>query len=127
MPVASTIAINDSVPTSRDFDPRGDQGPAFLFKNSESDTGAGQMALTLSLSEASSQRPTHRAKFALAIPVEHTVDGVVQIAHTLRFNGEFVIPQEATALSRADLYALATNALAHATLKGYVEDLEKVW
>lgn len=127
MPQANTIAISDSVPTSKDFGPRGQQGTLFVFKNSDSDTGAGQMALALGLSEASSSRPTHRATINFAMPVEHTVDGVVQVAYILRFKGEFIIPEEATSTQRADLLAYASNALAHADVKGYVEDLEPVW
>lgn len=127
MPSANTIAISDSTPTSRDFVPRGDSGAAFVFKNTEATTGAGQMALAMSLSEASSQRPTHRVTITLAIPSESTADGVTTVAYTSRFKGEFIIPEEATATQRADLLALVSNALAHADVKGYVEDLEPVW
>lgn len=127
MPSASTIAISDSTPTSHDFGPRGENGSAFVFKNTEAATGAGQMSLALSLSDASPSRPTHKALITIAVPVEQTVDGVTTVAYTLRFKGEFIIPEEATATQRADLLAYASNALAHADVKGYVEDLEPVW
>lgn len=127
MPQATTIAINDSVPASRAFNPSGEEGPAFLFYNSEATTGIGQMSLGLSLSRASAQRATHRVTVTLATPVEHTVDGVVKVAHIPRARVEFTIPQEATSIQRADLLAMTRNALANTQIAGYVEDLEKVW
>lgn len=127
MPVASTIAISDSTPTSHDFDPRGDKNGVMIYKNTESDTGAGQMVLGLSLSDASASRPTHRVTLTLAVPVEQTVDGLVEVAHVDRFQGIFIMSENTTATARADLLAYAQNALANAQVVSAVSDLDPPW
>lgn len=127
MPQASTMAINDSVPTSVSFSPSTQENGVLVLKNDAASTGAGRKAISYSYSDASSTRPTVKVRANLAIPVEHTVDGIVRVAYVLRGNAEFIIPKEATALERADLHALFVNMLSHADIKGSVEDLEAIW
>jgi hypothetical protein len=55
------------------------------------------------LDRASSGRTTNRVKIQFHMPVEHTVDGVVKVAYTARFFGEFILPEELTPLSATTL------------------------
>jgi hypothetical protein len=43
------------------------------------------------------------------------------------FIGDFLLPERSTKPNRADILAYAKNALAHATIKTLVEDLENVY
>jgi hypothetical protein len=130
MPSASTISLDDgqSTPVSHDFAPRVQVGPEnILLINDEADTSAGQMKLQLGFSAASSKRPTNRVKVSFTYPVEQTVDGVVRVAYTARFNGEVVLPEEMTQAQRDDMAAFIGNALSHATVAGYVSDLDPMF
>jgi hypothetical protein len=43
------------------------------------------------------------------------------------FIGDFLLPERATKANRADIIAYARNALAHATVKTVIEELENVY
>jgi len=43
------------------------------------------------------------------------------------FIGDFLLPERSTKPNRADVLAYAKNALAHATVKAAIEDLENVY
>jgi hypothetical protein len=79
------------------------------------------------LDRASSGRTTNRVKIQFHMPVEHTVDGVVKVAYTARFFGEFILPEELTQAQRDDFAAYCKNALADTVLNGYLSDLDPAY
>lgn len=128
MPSATTIVLADSVPANHNFDPvQIDPENSLFLERDTPSTSGGFWGLRLTFSRANSGRPTDRVGVRLDVPYEQTVDGIVQIADTARFQGSFTLPTTMTATNRADFAALVKNALAHADVLGYIEDLEPVY
>ncbi len=129
MPSAQTITLADgqATPVNHQFRPVSVERGQTLLVNEESASSAGQMNLILSYDRRKPSRPTDRIRVQLNIPIEQTVDGVVKVAHTARFDGSFVLPEELTAAQRDDLAAFARNALSDAIIAGYVENLDPMY
>jgi len=128
MPAASSISINDATPTAHVYVPVQVSPELSLFRNvADAAISASQEQIGLSFSRANGNRSTNKVKVTLSTPYEQTVDGAVIVRSTARMVCEFILPDDMDATERADFAALAANALDHADIKGYLEDLEAVW
>lgn len=128
MPDATSLSINDSVPTAHTFAPQSvTPASTILVDRDTADTAAGYPQVILGLSPASSSRPTSRVNIRLNVPVEYTVDGVVKIAYVSRFNGDIILPQEMTQQERDDFAALLKNLLADTVVQGYITNLDPMY
>ena len=129
MPTASAIVINDGqgTPAAHTFAPQLISPEKSTFVDRDADTSAGQKQLVLSFSPANASRSTNRIGVRLNMPIEQTIDGVVSVAYTARFDGSIVVPDQMTQAQRDDLGAYIQNALADAVINAYVTDLEPVY
>lgn len=127
MPAAANIVLADHVPANHTFKPISQSGNAFLHETSEMTIGGAERTLILELSRQSSTRATDRVTVRLNVPFEQTVDGVTSVRSTARFIGEVVMPSDMTATERSLFAALVKNALAHATVQGYMTNREPVY
>lgn len=129
MPSATTISLNDgqATPVSHDFDPVSITPGNSLLVNRDASTSAGQMQLIVGLSPANSNRRTNRVTIRFNMPVEHTVDSVVKVAHTARFSADVVIPDEMNQASRDDLAAFIKNALSDTVVNAIISDLDPLY
>jgi hypothetical protein len=118
MPVKAATTITDAtttptgapVATDRIFTPGEMEGNTHVFYND--DTGvssAAQSYLKVSLSRATAQRPTNRIRYELALPKEHTVDGVPEVHHVNRAITEYIIHEDSDVDERHDLCALSKD------------------
>lgn len=127
MPTATNIVIADSVPANHTFVPiEVSPGNSLFLERATPNTSGGAWGLRLTFSKGNDGRPTDRVGVRLDVPYEQQVDGVYVVHDTARFSGTFTLPTTMTGLNRADFMALVINALSHADVKGYVEDLEPV-
>jgi hypothetical protein len=128
MPAASTITIADSVPANHVFNPQSATPGDAVFLNRNGNSVAAAEVLKLKYSAATSQRATDRINIRLQDPLERgdAVNGYT-IAGSCLFDGDIVIPAQATATERANFAALVKNALANAVINNYIGTGEVVW
>lgn len=129
MPAATTRTINDGqvTPVAHDFVPLSVTPSQTVLVNRDAATSAGQMQIIAGFSPASANRATNRVNLRFNMPVEYTVDGVVQVQHTARFNGDFVLPDLLTQADRDDFAAFCANLVSDAVLNGYLSDLDPMY
>lgn len=128
MPSATPLSVNDATPTAHVFDPMTVTPELATYRNyADAAVSASAEQLIVSLSLATSQRATNKVKVTISDPIEQTVDGVVVVRSTPRFTGEFILPDDMSVSERDHFGALVRNALAHADIKGYYEDLKPVY
>jgi hypothetical protein len=124
MPNAAVISIADAVPATRAYTPISVSGNLAIHADTASaQTPAGQSTLQLKLKPATNT-VSRRVNLDMAVPVEYTDSstGNVLVKDTFRFKGEWVVPPTATSADTANFRTLVQNAVAHATVVGYVED-----
>lgn len=130
MPSAASITLADgqATPVNHTFSPRISVGPgSTTLINDEALTSAGQMKLTLGFSAASAARTSNRVKIRFEMPTETTVNGVTSVAYTARFIGDVILPEQMTAVERANMAAYMKNALANAVVAGYTSTLDPMY
>lgn len=122
MPAIGNIVVADATPTNHTFEPMTASMALSTWRASDNTTQDGKSRLTMAMSAASSARRTEKDTISLVVPIEGTVDGVVQVVRTLYSDTKFTIPVDATDADRAKFYALHKNLMAHATVQSYVQD-----
>ena len=127
--ISAPLTINDgqATPVAKTFAPVRIAPELSIFSEKSSGVSAGFTNLIVKSSPSSGTRPTDRVDVDLDLPVLSTVNGVSTVAYTLRFKSYFVIPKVATVAERANLVAYAANALANATIKAPVKDLDPLY
>lgn len=124
------ITLNDgaATPVARTFALEQVSNGLATFIEKTAGVSAGFIRMSISWSPASGSRPTNRSRVAFSYPVLSTVNGISTVAYTLRYqNGDFIIPDVATALERAHLHAFVANAMASAQVKALVKDLDPIY
>lgn len=131
MPTATDIILNDgqATPVAHTFTPQSvtPQRAVLVDRAGSGTTSAGHYELILSFSKAGNGRTTNRVGVRVNLPIEQTVDGRAEIAFTARFNGEFILPDDMTEAERDDIMAFVANAMAHADISDYVEELDPLY
>lgn len=127
----STISVNDAAatPVAHVFNPSKIDGNSayYLEQSGASALEAWPMVMTHTPPLAGQTGRIYRDTVKLAIPivVTETINGVSspKVIGTMRFTGEFVIPEVATLQNRKDLRKLSVGLLDSAAFKSNVEDL----
>lgn len=129
MPTASSIVLNDGqgTPAAHTFEPQSVVPSRTVLVDRDSTTSAGQKQLILGLDPSKPGRSTSRVNIRFNYPVEHTVDGIVEVAYVARFSGDVVIPDQMTQAERDNLAAFLSNAFANSVVSGYVADLDPMY
>lgn len=122
MSTATTISLLDSSAVSHDFVPFQKNGNVVLYRNSEASTPAGEMTVSINLDPAKPTRKTDRVTVRFNLPFEHTVDGVVLVNDTARFEGTWTIPSNASQTQRDDFEKYVSGLIASATVANTVGD-----
>lgn len=123
MPAFTSITIADNTPTNRTYAPISKDGIfSYLADKTTQTLKAGQSVLRLGYSPSSARRATERVTVDLSLPKVATDANSLQYVDSIgRFKGEFIIPDSWTATERLHFSALVKNALANASVKGYVD------
>lgn len=136
MSAKTTIAIYDNAATPespgtpaaalRTFTPGAVEGGDVhtFYEPTTGTTAATRSKLTLQLIPGA---VVHRLKISIATPKAKTVDGIVELAHVTRFNGEFLLPVNGSKDDRQDIRSLATNLFADASFIYMIRDLEDLY
>lgn len=129
MPTASTIALDDGqgTPASHSFEPLSVTPARTVMVDRDATTSAGQKQLIAGLDPAKPGRKTNRVNIRFNYPIEHTVDGIVEVAYVARVNCDVVIPDQMTQAERDNLGAFLKNALANTVINGYITDLDPMY
>lgn len=127
--VTGALSIYDGLatPVARSFAPERVSPDLSTFCERTASTSNGFKRLSVSFSPATTKRSTNRTVVSLALPVVESVSGVNQVTRTLRFEGTFIVPDNATAAERADLRAFAANALDNALIEAVIKDLDPLY
>lgn len=127
--ISGPISINNgaATPVAKSFAPERVSPEASVFTERTAVASAGYTRLSVRYSVATSRRPSNRVDIDLDYPVLSVVDGINTVGYVGRFKGFFVIPDQMTALERADLHAFVANALDAAVVKAVVKDLDPMY
>lgn len=129
MPQAATITINDgaATPVAIAFSPESVTSDVATFVDRTAGVGIAFRRLLLSLKFAKGASKVNRSKFSVEYPVTVLVNGVTTVAYTLRATVDLIIPDQATAAERNNLFAFAANGMNHAAIKPTLRDLDPQW
>lgn len=121
MPAPTTVSINDASAVAHVFRPIS-IGEMSTLINTESDTNAGNWSMVLGYSFANARRRTDKIQVRLNLPKEATSsEGVVSVASTARYIGEYIIPDDWTEAERDDLFSLVSSLAGHTIVESYVK------
>lgn len=127
MPAAAAIVLTNDDLSTASHTPVSVSPEYSIFENRDNATSAGYHSIGLGFSRATPQRKTTRVRVRYAMPIEQTVDGIVRVSHTPRFNGEFILPEEMTATEKLDLQKRIETLISNAFVQSMVEDNEPVY
>lgn len=144
MPALAPITINDgaATPVAHTFSPMSldqvRQIANYADRSGGIPIGYPQVRVQLTPpapgGKSSTEDRLYRAKFWVQLPVLEALSvadtgftPAPTVAYTLRFNGEFILPERATLQNRKDILAYAKNYLALALTTSVVQDLESVY
>lgn len=138
MPTFATITINDGqgTPVAHAFSPGHIKGDIATYMDRVGGIAVGYPILSISLRAplAKGARVYKATVKVLSPTLEVTSPSTgtgIQPAPTkgydCTFIGDFLLPERASKANRADIIAFARNALAHATVKTVIEELENVY
>lgn len=127
--VTGPLSINNGAgtPVAKSFAPEAISPALASFTERSAASSNGFIRFTVKYDPATTKRSTNRIPVSIAYPVVETVSGVNQVTRTLRFNGEFILPDSATAAERADIHAFTVNGLNNALIKGVIKDLDPLY
>jgi len=123
------ITINDgaATPVATTFSVEAENGITYTFAERSNGVAIGFRRLSVSTKLATGNAVTNRAKYAVELPVTTVINGVTQLAYTLRANVDVILPVASTDAERKNLFAFLTNGLQHALVRGAVRDLDPVY
>jgi len=127
MPTAAAIVLADATPSNHTFSPLKVTVESSLLVSREGTTSAGNPTLIIGLSQAHVNRATNKVSVRLNQPIEQTVDGVVSVRSTPRFEGVFTLPDDMTEAERTDFAALVESAVSDSVVQGYVTALDPMY
>jgi hypothetical protein len=129
MAQAAAITINDgaATPVATTFSPETVTPALSSFAERSSGISLAYRRIKISNTFASGKSVTNRAKLTIELPVTSVVNGITTVAHTLRANIDFSLPEGCSDASRKDLMAFTKNALAHALIQGAMRDLDPLY
>lgn len=127
--VTAALSIMDgqATPVAKSFAPERVAPEQTYFTERTAVSSNGFIRLGVMFDPATSQRATNKVRMTLALPVIESVSGINQVTRTLRFDGTFIIPDNATAAERANLWAFVANALDNAQIKAVIKDLDPMY
>lgn len=130
MGAVTSLSIADGLAVTRTFVPtrEGSDGFVYLDKLSGITVGYNKIsALSKLPSVSSTGEKNFRIKIGVHVPITEVLPdnpGLSRLAYTLRFNGEFVVPERSTLNDRKHLRAFVKNAMAHSIMTDLVESLD---
>ena len=126
MPQASNLTIADgqATPVNCVFAVEQATPALSIFVDRAAGVASGFRRIKVSNRFASTKSPINRSKFAIEYPVLQTVNGVSTVAYTLRFNCEFITPENATDIDRKNIYAFAKNSFNNLSIQSALRDLD---
>lgn len=126
MPSAAAITVNDgkATPAAVTFAPESITTGESTFVDRTPGVSLAFRRLKLWFKPAAGASKVNRMTFFTDIPVTAQVNGVTSVVHTMRAKTEVIFADVSTVAERADLYAIHTNGLQHAAVKGSMRDLD---
>lgn len=132
MGAVTTITINDgaSIPVARNFVPTRESSEGFVYLDKSSGTVVTYNKLVVATklpSTSSTGEKNFRVKLQVHTPIGEVLPAnpaLTRQAYTLRFSGEFVLPERSSEQERKHISALVANAFSHATIQGLVTSLD---
>jgi hypothetical protein len=123
------ITVNDgsATPVATTFSVESENGITYTFAERSAGVALGFRRLSVSTKLATGAATVNRAKYAVELPVLATVNGISQLAYTLRANVDVILPVASTDAERKNLFAFLTNGLQNAIVRGAVRDLDPVY
>lgn len=127
--VTGPIVINNgaSTPVAKSFLPMSVATALSVFTERSAPFSAGYARIEIGFSPANGGRKTNRIPLKVDLPVVEQSAGVDTVTRVLRFQGEFIIPDTATATERANLHAYVANALDADLIVNVVRDLDPLY
>lgn len=138
MPTMANIVLNDgqAAPVAHTFSPTGpDRNGVHFWHDRASGVALGFPRISIDVkrpvpsgsSTVSTSDRVQRVKMRTVKPVLESGVTVPTKAYDLTFNGEFILPERATAEDCADIQAYATNLIASALADALIQQRESVW
>lgn len=132
MGAVSTIAIYDgaTTPVERSFVPTRESSEGFIYldKSSGAVVTYNKLVIATKLpSTSSTGEKNFRVKLQVHTPVGEVLPAnpsLTRLAYTLRFSGEYVLPERSSEQERKHIAALVANAFNHTAIKGLVTSLD---
>lgn len=126
----TSLTFNDgqAVPASHTFSPAGNLAPGgAIFEDRTAGVAIGYIKVKATLAPPAGKSKVYRARASVELPILQTVDGVQQVAYTLRGNVEYLIPDQSTDAQRKDLHAFMSNSLNQTLIRGVLRDLDPLY
>jgi hypothetical protein len=129
----ATIALNDSVPTSHDFEPVHISDNVAKWADREGGIAVGYPIITAHVRPPTKASRAHKVTLKVSVPTleEASSGGSFVPPPTKAFDClaviEMVLPERSTLLERQDFFAYVKNLLANANVTSMVEDTEPVY
>lgn len=126
----AALSLNDgqNSPVAHTFSPAGNLEPGGAkFEERTSGVAIGYIRVSTTLKQPSGNSKVYRANAKVELPVLMTVDGVQQVAYTLRANIEYLLPDQATDAQRKDLHGYVISVLSHGLTRAAIRDLDPLY
>lgn len=126
----ASLTLNDgqAVAVAHTFNPAGNLAPGgAVFEERSAGVAIGYIKVKTTLAQPLGKSKVYRAKAAVELPILQTVDGVQQVAYTLRANVEYLIPDQSTDAQRKDLHGYVLSLLTHALTRAALRDLDPLY
>jgi hypothetical protein len=133
MAAIATLALNDSVPTSHDFDPASILNGIAKWEDRSGGIAVGFPAITMSMRPPVKGSDAYKLIIKVATPTleQASSGGTFVPPPTKAYENlsviEVMLPKRGTKLERQNHWAFTKNLLAHAVLTAAVEDFETVY
>lgn len=126
MPAIAPLVLKDgqTVPADHTFGVVTTNGSSAQFAERSSASPAGYYSLTHEVGRPATPSAAHRVKLGFNIPVMATVEGVPTVVRNSSAQVVFNCSTQSTEQERKDLLAYVANALADASVKSTVQNLE---
>jgi hypothetical protein len=93
----------------------------------EGTTAAGNPTAIFGAKLATGTSDTNTLSVRVNQPIEEEIEGVTVVKDTLRFKGEWIVPNRRTLAQREAFHAMVKAAIAHALVASYAEDLDPLY
>lgn len=126
MPNAVAITVNDgkATPAAVTFSPENITTGESTFVDRTPGVSIAFRRLKIWFKPANGASKVNRNTFFTDIPVTAMVNGITTVVHVMRAKTEIIVSDVSTPAERNDLFAIHTNGLQHAAVKGSMRDLD---